>query len=500
MLKERASGILLHVTSLPSKYGIGDFGPQAYKFVDFLVKSGQSYWQILPLNHTTAKTAHSPYNCSSAFAGNPLMISPVFLYRSGLLTKDEIKVAPSFPKIHVNYSKVLTYKKSLFKLALDRFKYHDEFKDEYEQFKIENAFWLEDFTTFISIQYRFKNRSWHTWPRQIRDRKGKEYKEVKTKLQTDIERQSFLQYLFYKQWFDLKRYCSKRNIRIIGDIPIYVVYDSPDVWAHPENFKLNRNKKPKYIAGVPPDYFSSTGQLWGNPIYDWQTCKKTRYDWWMKRIEHNMKMFDLVRIDHFRGLIGYWQVHAGKRTAKNGKWIEGPKDDFFNILLKHFPQAPIIAEDLGYITEDVKEAIEKYTLPTMKVLQFAFDGNPLDNPHIPHNHIENCVVYTGTHDNNTTKGWFDKDASREQKKRVKEYLGFRVSSEQIHWQFARMAMSSVAKLAVIPAQDILGLSETARMNRPANKKGNWLWRLKSNQLNQKIADKVKQLTHTYGRD
>jgi 4-alpha-glucanotransferase len=262
---------------------------------------------------------------------------------------------------------------------------------------------------------------------------------------------------------------------------------------------LNRYKKPKFIAGVPPDYFSRTGQLWGNPIYDWQVLKKTKYDWWMKRIEHNMKMFDLVRIDHFRGLIGYWQVPAGQRTAKNGKWVEGPKDDFFKVLLKHFPKAPIIAEDLGYITEDVKEAIEKYALPTMKVLQFAFDGDPADNPHITHNHIENCIVYTGTHDNNTTKGWFDKEASIEQKKRLNEYLGFSVSSKQINWQFIRMAMSSVAKLAIIPAQDILGLPETARMNRPACEKGNWLWRLKSGQLNHKVANKLKQLTHTYAR-
>jgi len=374
MLKKRASGILLHITSLPSKYGIGDLGPQAYKFVDFLVKSGQSYWQILPLNHTTAKTGHSPYNCSSAFAGNPLLINPELLSRDGFLRRDEIKNTPSFAKARVNYRKVSAYKKSLFDLAFDRFRKHDKFRDGYERFKLENNFWLDDFTTFISLQHHFKNRSWHNWPRQIKNRTGKDYKDVKAKLQIDIERQSFLQYLFYKQWNDIKRYCVQRDIRIIGDIPIYVVYDSPDVWAHPELFKLNRYGKPKYIAGVPPDYFSSTGQLWGNPIYDWQVLKKTNYKWWMERIKHNFKMFDLVRIDHFRGLIGYWQIPAGHRMAKNGRWIEGPGDDFFNVLLRQFSKASIIAEDLGYITEDVKEAIEKYALPTMKVLQFAFDG------------------------------------------------------------------------------------------------------------------------------
>lgn len=500
MLKKRASGILLHVTSLPSKYGIGDFGPEAYKFVDFLVKSGQNYWQILPLNHTTARTGHSPYNCSSAFAGNPLLISPVLLYRSGLLKKREIQDVPSFSNTRVDYRRVLACKKSFFKFAFDRFKKHNKSEGKHEQFKMQNAFWLDDFATFISIQHHFKNRSWRSWPRQIRDRKGKEFKELKTQLQPDIERQLFLQYLFYKQWSDLKHYCTQQGIRIVGDIPIYVVYDSPDVWAHPELFKLNRCKKPKYIAGVPPDYFSRTGQLWGNPIYDWQVLKKTNYDWWMERIKHNFKMFELVRIDHFRGLIGYWQVPAGRRTAKEGKWVEGPKDDFFDVLLRHFPQAPIIAEDLGYITADVKEAIKKYALPTMKVLQFAFDGDPSDNPHIPHNHTENCIVYTGTHDNNTTRGWFQKEAGQEQKKRLKEYLGCSVASQQIHWQFIRMAMGSVAKLAIIPAQDILGLPETARMNRPAFKKGNWLWRLKPGQLSPKVARKLRQLTKTYARN
>ena len=499
MLKERASGILLHVTSLPSKYGIGDLGPEAYQFIDFLVKSSQNYWQILPLNHTTAETAHSPYNCSSAFAGNPLLISPELLYRAGLLKKHEIKGAPSFSETRVDYRRVLIYKKCLFRFAFDRFKKRNESEETYERFKMENAFWLDDFTSFVSLRRHFKKQSWHTWPRRIRDRKRKEFNEIKTELQTEIEQQSFLQYLFYKQWADLKYYGDRRGIQIIGDIPIYVVHNSPDVWAHPEIFKLNRYKKPKYLAGVPPDYFSRTGQLWGNPIYNWEALRKTDYAWWMERIKHNIKMFDLVRIDHFRGLIGYWQVPAGHRTAKDGRWIEGPKDDFFEVLLKHFPTAPIIAEDLGYITADVKEAIEKFALPTMKILQFAFDGDPTENPHIPHNHVENCIVYTGSHDNNTTRGWLKKEVNQEQKKRLKEYLGFRVSPDQIHWQFIRMAMSSVAKLAIIPAQDILGLPETARMNRPASKRGNWLWRLKPGQLAPDLARKLTQLTETYAR-
>lgn len=499
MLNKRASGILLHISSLPSDYGIGDLGPEAYKFVDFLIKSGQSYWQILPLNYTIARAAHSPYNCCSAFAGNPLLISPDPLYRDGFLKKSEIKNVPTFSKTRIEYNRVSAYKKSLFRLVYDRFRKRNEFLDTYKQFKIENKFWLDDFVTFISIRDYFHNRSWHTWPRQIRDRRGKEFKDIKTKLCNEIEQQYFLQYLFYRQWGELKRYCTKRGVRIIGDVPIYVVYDSSDVWANPEIFKLDRYKKPKYIAGVPPDYFSRTGQLWGNPIYDWQNMKKTNYKWWMGRISHNMKMFDLVRIDHFRGLVGFWQVPASRRTAKNGRWIKVPKDDFFKALLKHIPADSIIAEDLGYITDDVKETIEKFSLATMKVLHFAFDGNPSDNPHIPHNHVENCIVYTGTHDNNTTKGWFKEEASQEQKKRLSEYLDIRVSSKEIHWQFIQMAMSSVAKLAIIPAQDILGLRGTARMNRPASKKGNWLWRLNSGQLNSNLARQLKKLTQTYAR-
>ncbi len=500
MIKERASGILLHITSLPSKYGIGDLGPGAYKFVDFLKKSGQHYWQILPLNYTTTETGHSPYNSSSAFAGNPLLLSPDILYREGLLTKEQIGNVPSFYANRVDYRRVMEYKRRLFNDVVESLKKRRfESEREYQQFKKDNSFWLDDFSTFLSLHNHFKKQSWNKWTRQIRDRKGKEFEKIKAKLQPEIEHQSFLQYLFYKQWETLRNYCTKQGIRIIGDIPIYVVYNSPDVWVNPDKFKLDRFKKPKFVAGVPPDYFSRTGQLWGNPLYDWQAFKETNYDWWIERVRHNMKMFDIVRIDHFRGLVGYWQVPANHKTAKKGRWMKGPGDDFFKVLLKHFPKATFIAEDLGYITLDVREAIEKFHFPTMKVLQFAFDGEPQTNPHIPPNHIENCVVYTGTHDNNTTRGWFGKEADREQKKRLNEYLGHRVSSNNVHWQFIRMAMDSVAGLAIIPVQDVLGLPETARMNRPSSKKGNWLWRLPPGRLNSKHIRKLKQLTKAYSR-
>lgn len=491
---------MLHITSLPSEYGIGDLGPEAYKFVDFLVKSKQQYWQVLPLNYTMPRTAYSPYNCFSAFAGNTMLISPRFLYRDGLLSKDELKGKPAFSKNRADYGKAAAYKEKLFGSVFSRMRSRFISKG-YEKFKAENVFWLEDFAMFVSIRKKLYKHGWHTWPRRLRDRKGSEMAEIRENLKEEIERQSFLQYLFYRQWDELRRYCHQSGIRIIGDMPIYVAYDGPDVWTHARFFKLDRSKKPKFIAGVPPDYFSKTGQLWGNPVYDWKVLKKTGYRWWMERIKQNMKIFDLVRIDHFRGLIAYWQISAGHKTAKNGKWAAGPKDDFFKVLLRRFPSAPVIAEDLGYITDDVKNVIEKYDIPTMKVLQFAFTGDPSVNQHIPHNHIENCIVYTGTHDNNTTKGWFVREVTRAQKKRLSEYIGQKVSSGQVNWQLIRLAMSSVARLSIIPVQDLLGLPESARMNCPGlNKKSNWLWRLSPGELNATVAGKLRKLTQIYARD
>lgn len=499
MFKKRAGGILLHITSLPAKYGIGDLGPEAFKFADFLAKSKQRYWQVLPLNHTTSKKGHSPYNCSSAFAGNPLLIGPELLYKEGLLTKAELQEKPIFSENRVEYKKVSTYKNLLFKFAFGRFQNQTK-SDEYEQFKAANSHWLDDFVVYISLQKRFRGLTWNAWPTGLRDRKSEDLNAARNELTGEIEYQTFLQFIFYKQWSDLKRYCVVSGIEVIGDIPIYVTYDSPDVWAHPQIFKLDANRKPKYIAGVPPDYFSRTGQLWGNPVYDWSALKKTQYHWWMQRLRHNLKLFDIVRIDHFRGLIAYWQVPASHKTAKNGKWAKGPGEDFFKVLLKNFPNAPFIAEDLGRITKDVREIIKKYDQPNMKVLQFAFSGNPAKNPHIPDNYNKNCVVYTGTHDNNTTRGWFEKEAGKRQKKRLQKYLKREVTADTVCEELIKLAMSSTAKLAIIPAQDILDLPASARMNNPAKQKGNWLWRLPQGQLTPEISEKMKQLTETYKRN
>jgi len=497
-MKKRASGILLHITSLPSKYGIGDFGPEAYKFADFLRRASQNYWQILPLNYTTPKAAHSPYSCVSAFAGNPLLISPELLCRRGLLTKSDIKDVPGLPQASVDYTKVTAYKKRLFQIAFRRFK--DAVKPpDFKLFCAQNSFWLDDFASFVVLRQHFGRRLWDDWPTAIRDRNKKALKSIKDQLQEDIDRQLFLQYIFYHQWSDLKHYGNENGVQIIGDIPVYVTFDSTDVWSHPEIFKLSRAKRPRYIAGVPPDYFSRSGQLWPNPVYNWQRLKNSNYCWWMHRIKHNLDLFDLVRIDHFRGFVAYWQIPANCKTALHGRWAKGPKEDFFNALLKHVTSARIIAEDLGRITADVREIISKFAFPCMRVLQFGFDGDANKNPHILHNHIENCVVYTGTHDNNTIRGWFSKEAKPKQKKRLFNYLGREVSAKEIHWHLIRLAMSSVARIAIIPMQDVLGLGEKARMNCPATAKGNWRWRLQQGQLTATVARKLKDLTRIYGR-
>lgn len=498
MFRKRSSGILLHISSIPTDYGIGDVGPAAHSFIDFLKRACQNYWQILPLNYTTASTGYSPYNCFSAFAANPLLISPELIYRDGLLQKNELKELPDFPAGKVDYRRVRSWKSKLFDKAFARSAGLSAL-DGYERFAERNSFWLEDFAAFVSIKKHFGGRSWNEWPVGIRDRKKRALTSLKKELREQIDRESFLQYLWFKQYSCLKDKCKANAVTIIGDLPIYVAYDSADVWAHPKVFQLDRSRKPKYISGVPPDYFSKTGQLWGNPIYDWKYLDKTGYDWWLRRIEHNLKLFDLVRIDHFRGLVAYWQVPAGEKTAINGKWIQAPTDAFFSALYRRFPSAAIFAEDLGYITADVKEAISKYGLAGMRVLQFGFNADSAGNPHYPHNHVENCLVYTGTHDNNTTRGWFETEATPEQKKILSDYQGRRLTAGTVSRDLVRMAMSSVAKVAVIPMQDLLGLPAEARMNRPAKTRGNWLWRMRKGQATAALAKDLKRMVEIYGR-
>jgi len=498
-VEKRGSGILLHITSLPSPYGIGDMGAGAYRFVDFLKETNQSFWQILPLNPTVTIYGNSPYNSFSVFAGNPLLISPEIMVEDGILSNSDIENHPLFPEMRVNYELVTEFKNKIFQTAFKKNKEKLERDGEFERFCSENAFWLDDYALFITIKRYFNEVDWSRWPMDLKERKGDTLNEWKQRLSEDIGKEKFLQYIFFKQWHSLRNYCNDKNIKIIGDIPIYVNFDSSDVWANPHIFKLDDRKMPLFVAGVPPDYFSSTGQLWGHPVYNWDVLKETRYSWWISRIGHNLKLTDMIRLDHFRGFVAYWEIPVGEKTAINGKWIKAPVKDFFNTLLEYFPGIPIVAEDLGIITPDVREIMDLFGFPGMKVLLFAFGKDLPTNPYAPHNHIKNCVVYTGTHDSNTIKGWLKKELDREGRKRLSEYMGKKVSEKAIHWDIVRFALMSVADMVIIPMQDILGLGEKTRMNLPASFKGNWQWRLKLEQISPSLIKKLSEMTIIYGR-
>jgi len=498
-MNKRRSGILLHITSLPSPYGIGDFGPQAYKYADFLTEAKQCLWQILPLNPTSISHGNSPYSCYSAFAGNCILVSPELLAEEGFLDKSDTEYSASLPDDKVDYHTVTSFKEKILRKSYKTFKTQSVNKYEFNKFSKENAYWLDDYALFVSLKEHFNGKIWCDWPEEIRDREEESISKWCKKLQDRIEMEMFFQYIFYKQWHALKKYCNGKNIQIIGDIPIYVTYDSSDVWAHPELFKLDENKKPVSVAGVPPDYFSSTGQRWGNPVYQWNVLNETRYSWWIKRIEHNLKLFDVARLDHFRGFVAYWEVAADEETAINGKWTEAPVEDFFSVLFKHFPSLPIIAEDLGTITPDVKEIMDLFEFPGMKLLIFAFGKDISTNPYIPHNYKKNCVVYTGTHDNNTIKGWFKNEITSGDKERLFKYLGCEVSEHEIHLKLIRLAMMSVADITIIPMQDILGLSEESRMNLPSRTGNNWVWRLLPEQITPFLTKELAELTEIYGR-
>jgi 4-alpha-glucanotransferase len=496
-MNKRGSGVLLHITSLPSQYGIGDLGPKAFEFLDFLHHTKQSFWQILPLNPTTPVFGNSPYSSPSAFAGNPLFISPELLIEEDLLSRSGISQR-EFPSDRVDYGAVANYKRLIFSTAYENFKNRGD-NSEFQRFCSENSYWLEDYALFIVLKERFKD-VWSNWPDEIKNRNPKKLEEIRKESKDRVEFEKFLQYLFFKQWFSFKERCNSKGVRIIGDVPIYVSFDSVDVWANPNIFKLDENKRPTFVAGVPPDYFSETGQLWGNPVYRWDVLRESGFSWWIKRMEHNFKMFDIVRLDHFRGFVAYWEVPAGEKTAINGKWVEVPAEDFFNTLRGHFPNLPIIAEDLGYITSDVREVMDRFGFPGMKLLIFAFGDDFPRSIYLPHNYERNCVVYTGTHDNNTVRGWWKNESDVEQRKRFCRYIGKRVKESEVHWEFIRLAMMSVANFSIIPMQDILGLGEEARMNLPATSKGNWEWRLREEQITSSVEEKLRELTETYQRD
>ncbi len=500
MMAKRSSGVLLHISSLPSHYGIGDLGPQSFLFVDFLHATHQRYWQILPLNPTDGIYHHSPYSSFSAFAGNTLFISPQQLVKEGWLDKEDIEVTPLFSNDEVDFPAVVDYKNKILNLTYEKNARKLKQDSSYKAFCKKESAWLDDFSLFVVLKEYFAVDVWSQWPQDVKNRDPQSLDYLRKELKEEIEKQKFFQFLFYHQWHRLKDYCAKKHVQIIGDIPIYVNDDSGDVWANQHLFKLNEKKEPEFVAGVPPDYFSETGQRWGNPVYDWEELKKIKFVWWLERIRHNLKLFDVVRVDHFRGFVAYWEIPCAEKTAINGHWVNVPKDEFFAAVLKEFPKAPIIAEDLGIITDDVRETMKTYGFPGMKILLFAFDGDLKTHPYIPENYLERCVVYTGTHDNNTVRGWFMEEASEETKEKFFGYLGKKITADEVSWTMVRLAFQSKAQMAIIPLQDLLSLGSSARINKPATTQGNWKWRLTMESLDEDLSVKLTSLTHLTQRD
>ncbi len=488
----RSCGVLMHITSLPSTYGIGTFGEEAEKFVDWLVKAGQKYWQVLPVGPTGY--ADSPYQSFSTFAGNPLLIDLDELVRAGMITKDMCDDAdygadPSF----VDFEKVTRTKMELLKSAYSHF----EEDTGYLSFEKNEAFWLDDYALFMSIKEENDLVSWSDWNDDLRLRKPDALKTAAERLKKQTGFWKFVQYIFYTQWERLKAYANKSGIKIIGDIPIYVSPDSSDIWANTGLFEMDPDCRPKRVAGVPPDYFSATGQLWGNPLYNWDAMKKDGYSWWIKRIEKAMSLYDIVRIDHFRAFDTYWAIPAGEKTAVNGKWEIGPGMDLWNTVKDKIGQAPIIAEDLGDIFDSVKELLKNSGFPGMRVLQFGFNPNYEDNDHLPHRYPRNSVCYTGTHDNSTALGWY-KSADKESRAMCRHYLKPR-PFEKINRTMIRELYKSAAGLAIVPMQDIIGLDDSARMNIPSTIGGNWKWRAQKKHFTDKNAAFMKDLAVTYYR-
>lgn len=490
---KRSSGILMHITSLPGSYGIGTFGKEAYNFIDFLVQAGQSYWQVLPLGPTGY--GDSPYQSFSAFAGNPYLIDLDLLHDDKLIKKSDYENLDfGSDEESIDYEKIEKNKMPILRKAFKNSK--EKYNNEIKKFKKENHQWIEEYALYMALKHRYNLKSWVLWDKDIKLRKEEAIKKTAKDLKDEINYNIFVQFIFYKQWGELKKYANKNGIKIIGDIPIYVAEDSSDTWANSENFLLDEEKRPKVVSGCPPDGFSSTGQLWGNPIYDWDYLEKTNYSWWIKRIRFNSKLYDVTRIDHFRGFESYWQIPYGEKTAINGKWVKGPGMKIFNRVRQELGEVQIIAEDLGYLTEEVKIFREKCGYPGMKVLEFAFDTRE-ESDYLPHNYNKDCVVYTGTHDNDTVNGWF-KNTKKSDIDLAIRYLKLN-KEEGYNWGFIRGALSSVGNLAIAQFQDYLGLGEEARMNIPSTLGGNWTWRAKKQDINANLRKKIYEITKLYGR-
>jgi 4-alpha-glucanotransferase len=502
----RSSGILLHPTSLPGPHGIGDLGDEAYRFVDFLVKSGQSLWQVLPLGPTGY--GDSPYASFSAFAGNTMLISLPRLVQESYLSSAEVNAAPAFDAERVDFGGALEFKQALLRKAFVNFREKNDptLSRDFDNFCRYAASWLEDYAFFRALKDEHGGVAWTDWAKPLAQREAGALAQASERLREEIEAQKFYQFLFFKQWLALKSYANERGVKLIGDIPIFVAHDSADVWTHPEQFKLDEQGIPLVVAGVPPDYFSTTGQLWGNPLYHWEHMIADGFRWWIERVRATLHNIDILRIDHFRGFAACWEIPGGDKTAERGRWVDAPGEQLFEAIAQALGPLPIIAEDLGVITPDVVALRDGFGFPGMRILQFSFGGDPT-NQDLPHNYHRNVVVYTGTHDNDTTVGWFKSEAgagsTRDEAQVTRErefclkYLGS--TGEEIHWDFIRAVLASVADIAIVPLQDILGLGTEARMNLPNTTSGNWSWRYKPDALTPQLGQRLKDLTEIYGR-
>ncbi|MGH9555608.1 MAG: 4-alpha-glucanotransferase [Terriglobales bacterium] len=493
---QRASGILLHPTSLPARGGIGDLGPAAYEFLDFLTAARQSLWQVLPL--APLGIGNSPYSATSAFAGNPLLISLERLVERGWIAKSQLRTLPAASG-PVDYELVRAKKLPLLRTAAQNFLRDAASSDRerYQRFRAENAAWLEDFTLFDALRERNAGASWNRWPRDLARREPEALARARAELAAEIEVISILQFAFLEQWQALRDAARGRGVRMVGDIAIFVSYDSADVWAHPELFSLGDNLEPWAVAGVPPDAFSATGQRWGNPLYRWDAMAARGFSWWVERVRAALKTCDILRLDHFRGFEKYWEIRASEPSAVNGHWVAGPGDAFLEALRRELGEVPLIAEDLGYITPEVHALRQRWGLPGMRILQFAFD-NPGAHIYLPHRYETNTVVYTGTHDNDTLLGWWKHGASAEIRRQAEAYLGR--DADGMHWAFIRAALDSPANLCMVPLQDVLGLGSEARMNIPSRPEGNWTWRFEPQALKPELAERLALMAEVADRN
>jgi 4-alpha-glucanotransferase len=492
---ERSAGILLHPTSLPSAHGIGDLGPAAYAWVDALARARQSWWQVLPLGPTGY--GDSPYAAFSAFAGNPNLISPEQLIRDGLLSTDDFP-STNWPADHVDYGPIIAYKAGLTAKAWTNFQggHGKALRPALEEFRAQEVSWLDEYALYMALKEAHGGISWHEWPEELVLRKPQALQLARQELAEAMELHRFRQFLFYRQWWALKQYARQRNIHLIGDVPIFIADDSADVWINPELFLLDERRRPAVVSGVPPDYFSNTGQLWGNPLYNWEAHKLSGYAWWTARLRAALGQVDLVRLDHFRGFEAYWEVPAGQTTAEKGRWVKGPGADFLNVLRDKLGDLPLIAEDLGVITPEVRQLRLQFDLPGMRILQFAF-GGAFERRFLPHRHVRNTVVYTGTHDNDTTRGWYQ-TLTADEVRFLRRYAPG--AENDISWELIRLAWMSVADYAITPLQDVLSLGSEARMNWPGRASGNWRWRFRTEMLTESLLDRLAELTEVYERD